>query len=213
MTDSDQILQFTLGEENLSLRFNHYMLETEDATYVLKEDREFWQLLGILSTPLYGDGPAETEPAETEPAETEPAETEPAETEPVETLPAETDPTETDPAETEPAPAEYYPNVVDLYFPTIPSTGYSWSFEVADPEILEVTGEVMTFASDSQEAGLVGGKQTQWYHLKGLKEGMTSVVFRYFRPWETEEKAAYDFTYRVQINDKGDVLIWGVEMK
>ena len=107
------------------------------------------------------------------------------------------------PAEPE---AEYSPNAVDLYFPANPTTGYEWSYEVENPEVVELEGKYFPDGF----SGLIGAGGTQWYRIRGLSEGVTSVTFRYARSWESE--AIDTYLYRIQVDEKGNVLIWGVEV-
>ena len=37
--------------------------------------------------------------------------------------------------------SEYVPNVVDLYLPSNPTTGYSWTYEIEDPSIVSLRDE------------------------------------------------------------------------
>lgn len=109
--------------------------------------------------------------------------------------------------EPEPTAEAYIPNCVDLYFPANPTTGYSWTAEIEDGGIVALREQ---YFADSHELGFTGAGGTQWYHLDGVGAGVTSVHFRYARPWE--DTALTAFTYRLQVNERGDVLIWGVEM-
>lgn len=114
---------------------------------------------------------------------------------------------EPEPEPTEEPTADFIPNCVDLYFPANPTTGYSWTVELADEGI--VASEEQYF-ENSADLGFVGAGGVQWYHLDGVAEGMTHVTYRCARPWE--ETALYCFTYRIQVDEKLNVLIWGVEM-
>ncbi len=100
------------------------------------------------------------------------------------------------------------PNCVDLYFPSNPSTGFSWSFEAEEEGIVAVKEE---YFAGSTSLGLTGAGGTHWFHIDGVSEGITSVTFRYARPWESEEPV-YTFTYRLSVDPGLNVLIWGVEM-
>ena len=100
------------------------------------------------------------------------------------------------------------PNCVDLYFPSNPTTGYSWEFSVADSDVLEVRDQ---YFADSGDLGMTGAGGTHWFHFNGLREGTTSVTFRYVRAWEPE-KALYTYVYRLAVDEAGNVLIWGVEV-
>lgn len=106
----------------------------------------------------------------------------------------------------EPEP-EIWPNCVDLYFPSNPSTGYGWTVEIADEGIVESKDQLFEKSAD---LGLAGAAGTHWFHLDGVGEGMTHVSYRYARPWE--DSALFTFTYRIQVDSRLNVLIWGVEM-
>ena len=156
----------------------------------------------VLTVLLAGcTGPAHVQTAA--PAE-EPTPAEPA-------VPAE--PVETARAEETPQPApdvegdQGLPNAVDLYFPSNPTTGYSWTAEVDNPAVAEVEGQ---YYPDSVAQGVVGAGGKQWYRIHGLAEGVTSVTFRYARPWE--DTAVTTYLYRIQVDARRNVLIWGVEV-
>ena len=105
--------------------------------------------------------------------------------------------------------SDYVPNVVDLYLPSNPKTGYSWAYEIEDHSIVFVRDE---YFSQRMESDLVGAGGTHWFHISGEKPGITSVTFRYLRAWETDVPPAEQTTYRLSVNDQLDVLIWGVEV-
>ena len=105
----------------------------------------------------------------------------------------------------EPEP-DFVPNAVDLYFPSNPTTGYGWTAEIETPGIVEL--DEMYF-SDARP-GIVGGGGVQWYRIRGASEGITSVTFRYARPWE--DAAVNTYVYRLQVDARRSVLIWGVEV-
>ena len=97
-------------------------------------------------------------------------------------------------------------NEVDFYFPANPSTGYAWTAEIADEQIVGVREQLF---EEDMEAGLVGVGTTDWFHLYGKAPGTTSVTFRYARSWE--ESAESSTTYRLTVDEDLNVLIWGVE--
>ncbi|MCR5090850.1 MAG: protease inhibitor I42 family protein [Oscillospiraceae bacterium] len=103
--------------------------------------------------------------------------------------------------------SEPVPNVVDLYFPSNPTTGYSWFAETETEGIVEVSGD---YFADSSLLGFTGAGGTQWYHFTGISEGMTSVTLSCARSWE--EDSLYSFTYRLSVDEDLNVLVWGVEM-
>ena len=105
--------------------------------------------------------------------------------------------------------SDYVPNVVDLYLPSNPTTGYSWTYEIEDPTIVSLRDE---YFSQSMGSNLAGAGGTHWFHISGERPGITSVTFRYLRSWETDVPPAEQTTYRLSVNDQLDVLIWGVEV-
>ena len=78
---------------------------------------------------------------------------------------------------------EQFPNVVDLYLPANPTTGYSWTAEAESPGIVGIREE---YFADSRSLGMTGAGGTHWFHFEGLSEGVTSVTLRYARAWESE---------------------------
>ncbi len=102
----------------------------------------------------------------------------------------------------------YVPNSVDLYFPANPTTGYTWTAEVADEGIIAVEEQ---YFEDSHALGMTGVGGTQWFHFDGLTEGNTSVTISYQRSWEGNEPL-YVFVYRLSVDEENNVMIWGVEM-
>lgn len=103
-------------------------------------------------------------------------------------------------------PEEGLPNAVDLYFPSNPTTGNDWTATVETPGVVELDEQYFP----KQIEGLVGAGGTQWYRIRGVGEGITSVTFQYGRYWE--EKPLTTFVYRLQVDARGSVLIWGVEV-
>ena len=105
----------------------------------------------------------------------------------------------------EPEP-DSVPNAVDLYFPSNPTTGYEWTAEIEDPAVVELDEKYF----DDWKPGVVGAGGVQWYRIRGASEGITSVTFRYARSWE--DSALTTYVYRLQVDGRGSVLIWGVEV-
>ncbi|MBQ7638662.1 MAG: protease inhibitor I42 family protein [Clostridia bacterium] len=72
---------------------------------------------------------------------------------------------------------------VEFSFFSNPSTGYTWEVEL-NGDSVEKTGE--NFVSDDH-AGMAGAGGTQYYTFTAVHEGVTTVTFRYLRPWEDED--------------------------
>ena len=105
-----------------------------------------------------------------------------------------------------PLPERYIPNIVDLYFPANPTTGYGWTWNTDTPDVVVVTDQ---YFADAAELGMTGAGGIHWFHFDGLYPGTASVTLRYARPWE--ETAAQALTFRLTVSDRLDVMIWGVE--
>ena len=103
---------------------------------------------------------------------------------------------------------DFVTNQVDLYMPSNPTTGYSWSCIIEDPDIIAVRDQ---FFEDSHELGFTGAGGTHWFHLSGVRPGTTSVAFRYARPWESDQ-AEEQTVYRLTVDEQLNVMIWGVEV-
>ena len=104
--------------------------------------------------------------------------------------------------------SSYLPSGVDLYFPSDASTGYQWSASLDGWDTLEVTDQ---YFEDAGEIGMEGEAGVHWFHFKGLSPGFATVTVTYEKTW-IQTPPAYRFTYRIQVNERLDVLIWGVEM-
>lgn len=68
---------------------------------------------------------------------------------------------------------------------TNPTTGYSWNYDIEDNTIATITSE--EYIPDQQADEIVGAGGTKIYTIQGLKEGTTSIEFKYQRPWESKQ--------------------------
>ncbi len=100
------------------------------------------------------------------------------------------------------------PNEVDLYFRSNPTTGYSWIAEVENEGIISLQDQYM---EDLHPEGMTGVGGVHWFHISGTAPGVTSVRFRYLRPWDPYEDAGSSL-YRLTVDENLNVLIWGVEV-
>ncbi|MCR5188076.1 MAG: protease inhibitor I42 family protein [Treponema sp.] len=83
-----------------------------------------------------------------------------------------------------------------------PTTGYSWVYEVADPDLIKIDEDI-TYTG---KKGMVGAPSTFTYKLSSLKPGQTSLKFEYKRAWE-DQPAAESLLYQVQVLDNGKILL------
>lgn len=61
-----------------------------------------------------------------------------------------------------------------------PTTGYTWEYFLEDESLVSVEEQVFYKGND----GRIGAPSDFIYHFTGIKEGETSVIFEYKRPWE-----------------------------
>lgn len=89
-----------------------------------------------------------------------------------------------------------------------PTTGYTWSYAIADETVAVVEGDEYTPAK--VEDGMVGAGGTHAYRVSGLKEGETTITFTYARSWESGEEPANTATYTLKVNANNEISV--VEM-
>lgn len=77
-----------------------------------------------------------------------------------------------------------------------PTTGYTWTVEIADEAVVSVTDDGI--APDSEELTGAGGMQR--FELVGKAQGYTTVTFFYARSWETEEEPVYKLVYDLSVD-------------
>ena len=81
------------------------------------------------------------------------------------------------------------------------STGFTWSYAIADESIAVCTGETSVYQGKD---GVVGAPSDCYYTFEGLKAGTTVVTFTYQRSWEHEAPAK---TASYQLTVDGDLNI------
>lgn len=84
----------------------------------------------------------------------------------------------------------------------IPSTGYQWTCETADEDILKETSHE---TNDSASSGtdsepLVGTSVTEHYTFEAVSDGETTITAKYARSWE-ENADDLCYVYNVTIED------------
>ena len=210
VTDWYPAVELYLSDDSVyRVAFNGHWLDTPEDNYQLKNDGMFWTLASILKD-RYKDMPAEDEYFD----DTDPYDYESQYTfdddygyEGYDMYDDYCDYGICDECVGQRNEEYYVPNSIDLYFPANPTTGYSWMAEVEDEGIVEVKDQ---YFSDSRALGMTGVGGTHWFHIDGLREGVTSVRLTYQRPWE--DNALYVFVYRISVDEWNNVLIWGFEM-
>ncbi len=90
----------------------------------------------------------------------------------------------------------------DIQLKGNPSTGYSWSYQLADESIVKIKEKVEYLGA----SGMVGAPSNFIYTISSLKPGQTGLSFIYKRPWE---ESAYDEcrNFIITVKKTGDILI------
>ncbi len=83
-----------------------------------------------------------------------------------------------------------------------PTTGYEWTCQISNPEIVKETGN--EYIPEEHEEDIVGSGGTYTFTFAGLKTGGTDIICRYARSFEDVEPI-YMLTYQVEIDE--DLLI------
>lgn len=80
-----------------------------------------------------------------------------------------------------------------------PTTGYEWTFSIADPSIVSFTQEFESDATD--DAVGVGGREVLTF--TGLKAGVTTLTATYAQPWDAESGTTS--VYFIKVDDQKQV--------
>lgn len=88
----------------------------------------------------------------------------------------------------------------DLLVPNLcsnPTTGFQWSEfpQISDQNILKQTFHKFT----APETGKVGASGSEEWGIQILKEGNSTLIWKYSRPWEGGEKAIWSVTATVTV--------------
>ncbi len=75
-------------------------------------------------------------------------------------------------------------------------TGYWWYITERDPKHLELLSEETKPASDPK---LMGGPVTGVWRFSVRESGTTTLVMKYYRVWEGQERAAEEFSVVLRI--------------
>lgn len=88
-----------------------------------------------------------------------------------------------------------------------PTTGYSWSFDISDENV------ICFVKSEYTETGVglgAGGRNS--FRFVGLSEGTAKINFTYSRQW-TEDPAANTAQFEVTVDQDGNVTVVSYEIK
>ena len=78
-----------------------------------------------------------------------------------------------------------------------PTTGYTWTVEIADEAVISVADDGI---AQGDEQPLTGASGLQRFELLGKAQGYTTVTFVYARSWETEEEPVYQLVYDLSVD-------------
>jgi len=78
-----------------------------------------------------------------------------------------------------------------------PTTGFQWSEvpEISDQNVLKQTYHTFT----APETGKVGSSGSEEWGMQILKQGNSTLIWEYSRPWEGGEKAVWSVTATVTV--------------
>lgn len=84
-----------------------------------------------------------------------------------------------------------------------PTTGYTWVLDEYDNKVLRLDND--SYETTAKE-GTVGAGGVHSYNFTGLKEGNVTLIFRYYRSWESKDTAIDVREFKVELDSKGTVL-------
>lgn len=67
-----------------------------------------------------------------------------------------------------------------------PTTGYEWSCEISDPEVVKLVSQ--EYEADSKSEETAGGGGTEVFVFEGGKKGTATITLNYQRPWEETDE-------------------------
>jgi inhibitor of cysteine peptidase len=79
-----------------------------------------------------------------------------------------------------------------------PSTGYSWQYEISNPECLSIAVEMV---EENKDILIVGLPVKMKYTFTGKRAGETQIIFNYKRPWEQDEKPVKSDTLDILVEN------------
>lgn len=84
-----------------------------------------------------------------------------------------------------------------------PTTGYTWALDEYDNKVLRLDND--SYETTGKE-GTLGAGGIHTYNFTGLKEGDVTLIFRYYRSWESKDTAIDVREFKVALDSKGTVL-------
>lgn len=84
-----------------------------------------------------------------------------------------------------------------------PTTGYEWSCEISDPEVVELVSQ--EYEADGKSEETAGGGGTEVFVFEGVKKGTATITLNYRRPWEETEEDIIE-EIQVSVDADGNIL-------
>lgn len=97
-------------------------------------------------------------------------------------------------------------NVTDLYLPSDPDIG-RWEAVIENEDIIAVD---WAWYPDIHELGLIGTAGAEWFRIRGLTEGTTTLKFLFINSFTLRTNLT--LVYRLNVDERLNVMIWGFEM-
>ena len=82
----------------------------------------------------------------------------------------------------------------------IPSTGYQWTVEVEDENVIKETSHTSKEAKSTESQEMVGTQQVEHFTYEVVGDGETRVVARYARSWEKNDDDL-EYIYKVTVKN------------
>lgn len=83
-----------------------------------------------------------------------------------------------------------------------PTTGYEWSYEISDPEVVELVSQ--EYEADGKNEETVGSGGMEVFVFEGVKEGTATITLSYQRSWEETDEDIIE-EIKVSVDADGNI--------
>lgn len=80
-----------------------------------------------------------------------------------------------------------------------PTTGYEWSYEISDPEVVKLVNQ--EYKADGKSEETVGSGGMEVFVFEGVKKGTATITLSYRRSWEETDE---DIVEEIKVSVDGD---------
>lgn len=96
-------------------------------------------------------------------------------------------------------------DILTIRLDSNPSTGFDWTFDISDPELIELL--TMEYVPDTYDDIICGGGGTWVASFRNFsgKIGSVTVTFEYARPWE--DRAIEERVLHMEIGTSGEIIV------